>query len=66
MLKGMVRSESGLRAVFLDPADGSYRTLGVGDTMGSYRVTVVATDRASMTSPQGERLFHLRGAGESP
>lgn len=66
VLKGVVQSDRGMLAVFLDPGSGTYRTLGVGDTIGAYRVTTVEADQVSVFSPRGKELFQLRGPGEHP
>lgn len=66
VLKGVIQSGSELRAVFVDPNGGDYRTLGAGDTVGDYEIVAVEADQVSMRSPQGDEIFHLRGPGEHP
>jgi hypothetical protein len=66
VLKGVVQSDRGMLAVFLDPGSGTYRTLGVGDTIGAYRIVAVEADQVSMFSPRGDEFFQLRGPGEHP
>lgn len=66
VLKGIIQSDGGLVAVFLTPESSAYRTLGVGETVGKYRIVAVGADRVLMRSPSGDEFFHLRGPGEHP
>ena len=66
VLKGIIQSDDGLVAVFLTPEGSTYRTLGVGETVGKYRIVTVEADQVLMRSPAGDEFFHLRGPGEHP
>lgn len=68
VLKGIISSSSGLRAVFvLDPNTTDYSVVSVGDSIGAYQIKDVSMDRVLGVSAGGDEVtFNLRGAGEHP
>jgi len=66
MLKGIISSADGLRAVFvLDGTTTDYKVAGPGESVGEYRIKDVAADRVFAVSAGGDDVtFNLRGAGE--
>jgi len=66
VLKGILMSGSGLRAVFMDPANGTYRTAGEGEMVGALQLLRIGADRVVVQSTSGNRVLYLRGAGEHP
>jgi hypothetical protein len=68
VLKGIISSAGGLRAVFaLDPAATDYVVAATGQSVGAYRIKGIAADRVLGISAGGDEVtFNLRGAGEHP
>ncbi|OEO31852.1 hypothetical protein VW23_014340 [Devosia insulae DS-56] len=68
VLKGIISSAGGLRAVFaLTPQATDYVVAATGEEVGEYRIKDIAADRVLGVSAGGDEVtFNLRGAGEHP
>lgn len=68
VLKGVVSSAQGLRAVFaLGVNEGHYVVAAPGDDIGGYQIDKIEAGEVSAVSASGElATFNLRGAGEHP
>lgn len=65
-LKGILSTDAGPKAVFVDPATGTYLAVGVGDSIASYRIETIGSGQVVAQSADGEVTLYLRGAGELP
>ena len=68
VLKGIIESDGTPRAIFaLDPSAPAYTSVGIGDPLGSYRISAISRDRVVAVGSDGaSSSFLLRGTGEAP